>query len=246
MDEIRTISMVQLNNKPPFPSVRPRIPPKSSLFNPPHTSPLWEVGPTTTILHQVFPSLQPSWRLLTNCTLPASLHVISANISTIRPITGSRSEHENVSSTFQSGSCHHFIISIVIISILLVECWGRLVFTSHRRWMSWPWLLGPLPRNQQLLRTLFGVDHMRDTCWGTGWLMDDIWYAKPCETCMLHYNATKCNYLTSPPLTSQHHRCSYRYTVIQPKTTTKELVTLTYIWQVLLPSVTVALSIPHR
>ena len=165
MDEIRTISMVQLNNKPPFPSVRPRIPPKSSLFNPPHTSPLWEVGPTTTILHQVFPSLQPSWRLLTNCTLPASLHVISANISTIRPITGSRSRsaHENVSSTFQSGSCHHFIISIVIIFISLIECWGRLVLnTSHRRWMSWPWLLGPLPRISNSWGRCLGL-----TIWGT-------------------------------------------------------------------------------
>ena len=194
------------------------------MFDPPHTSPLWEVGPTTTILHQVFPSLQPSWRLLTNCTLPASLHVISANISTICPITGSRPEHENVSSTFQSGSCHHFIISIVIIFIV---GWvlGKTGIHQSSSLNVLAMTARTAPKNQQLLRTLFGVDHMRDTCWGTGWLMDDIWYAKPCETCMLHYNATKCNYLTSPPLTSQHHRCSYRYTVIQPKTTTKELVT---------------------
>ena len=98
------------------------------------------------------------------------------------------------------------------------------------------WLLGPLSRISDSWG-LFGVDHTRDTCWETRWLMNDswmIWYDNH-ETCMLQSNASKCNYLTSPPLTPQHHRCSYRHSY-QTEDQNKNLSLLLRISQVLFPS----------
>ena len=110
--------------------------------------------------------------------------------------------------------------------VIVVECPGQLTARTA-------------PKNQRLLRIVWGwpyKGHLLRNGVTNEWLMNDmIWHIQPYETCMLQCNVSKWNYLTSPPLTPQHHRCSYRYSY-QTEDQNKNLSLLLRISQVLFPS----------